>query len=314
MKLKKLLNVCCAVIVLFAVIGCDKAMALSLNVEKGDKYNTHMLTDQETILTINNKAMKTNQIMDMNLAMDVKNVDEDKNVTICYKYDSVKISQESLGKKMIYDSNQPDENNPLSPIYGSMVGKDFTVKMDNKGRVLDIRGLDTILNSMVDNIPGTQEQKKALKASLAQSFGDDAIKSMIEQSMNYYPPQNVKIGDVWETKYDLKIMFPMTIANKWKLLSEKDGLLNVDVQSSIEANTKNGAMDFMGVKAKVKMNGDCTGTLAINKDTGLIQNGEFAQNINGEIELLSNESVPKTLKVPMQMKSKITYETTKQSS
>lgn len=312
MKLKKLVAAFCTVVMLFVVSGCNQALDLGLKVQKGDKYNTHMVNNQETLANFNNQEIKTNQIMDMNLSLEVKDIDQDKNVTIYYKYDSMKISSESASQKIEYDSEQDDENNPLSLVYGGIIGKGFTVKLDKKGQVLEIKGIDELLDSMVATIPGDSEQKQAFKKSLAQTFGDDAIKAMLEQSMNYYPKQSVKTGDTWENKMDINVLFPITITNKWKLLGEKDGLLNIDVQATIKADSKNESVDFMGVKANVNLAGDCKGTINVNKANGITGNGKLVQNMSGEMELLASKSVPESFKMPMKITSNITFETTKQ--
>lgn len=311
MKFKKMMSALSIMAILFVFAGCSSAINLGLNVKKGDKYNVHEVVDQKMTMTANSQEVNTNQVMDMNFAMDVQDVDKDKNVTIAYKYDSIKISTESAGQKMEYDSKKQDSTNPLSSIYGAIVGKGFTVKVSNKGQVLEVKGVDELLNSIVSKIPGNDEQKKTFKSTLAQSFGDDAVKSMINQSMNYYPQNAVKNNDTWESKYSIKAIFPMEINNKLKLLGEKDGLLNVDVQSTINSDTKDKPADFMGFQANMKLKGDSKGTVNINKETGLMEKGNLTETMTGEMELLANKTIPQNIKVPMKMEAKITYETTK---
>ncbi|WMJ80721.1 DUF6263 family protein [Clostridium sp. MB40-C1] len=307
MKLKKLVAASCIATMVFALSGCNKALDLSLNLKKGDKYNIHVVNDQKTSVTAENQEVKSSQVTDMNFSIDVKDVDKDKNTTVDYKYDSIKMSAESNGQKMEYDSKKNDTNNPLGAIYGGIVGKGFTVKLDKKGQVLDVKGINELLDSLVEKIPASAQEKKTVKEALKENFGDEAIKSMVKQTMSYYPQKSIKTGDTWENKYDIKAVFPMSVSNKWKLLGEKDGALNVDVQSTIAADTKNKPIDFMGLKANMKLNGDCKGTIDISKDNGLIQKGTITQNMNGNMEIL----VPKNVKMPMKITSKITYETTK---
>ncbi|WP_411679904.1 DUF6263 family protein [Clostridium thailandense] len=204
-----------------------------------------------------------------------------------YIYDSIKISADSAGQKMEYDSKNPGSNNPLASIYGAIVGKGFTVKVSNKGQVLEVKGVDELLNSVVSKLPGSEEQKKTFKATLSESFGDDAIKSMVNQSINYYPQGQVKNNDIWENKYSIKTIFPMEVSNKLKLLGEKDGLLNVDVQSTITSDTRDKPANFMGFQANVKLNGDCKGTVNINKETGLMEKGNLTENMTGDITTFS---------------------------
>lgn len=311
MKLKKVIASFSIMAILFAFIGCSNAVDLSINLKKGDKYNLHELIEQKGNINVQGQNIDLNQVMDMNFAMEVKDVDKDKNVTMDYKYDSIKVSAESNGSKNEYDSKKPDSANPMSALYGSVIGKGFTVKLSNKGQVLEVKGTNELLNSIVDKISASAEEKNQIKNSLAQSFGDEAIKSMINQSMNYYPKNQVKNNDTWESKYDIKTIMPMSISNKLKLLGEKDGLLNVDVQSTVDVDTKNKPIDFMSIKTNMKLNGDCKGTVNINKETGLVAKANLTENMNGTMEMLSTNASVQNMKMPMKMTAKITYETTK---
>lgn len=314
MNWKKFMVTICAVMMLFAGIGGNKAFAVNLNVEKGEKYNTHVSNDQETIVTVNNQEMITNQKTDMNCSINILDVDKDKNVTISYTYDSMKIAVDTPSKKITYDSKQDDNNNPLSAIYSGILGKSFTIKLDNEGKVLEVKGLDDIITSTIDNTSCTEQQKQALKNSLKQSFSDEGLKAMFKQAMNNYPPENIKVGDVWESKNELTVMFPMVIASKYKFLSEKAGLLNINMQSIISADTQNNAVDIMGIKANVALNGEINANITINKKNSILQNGTLTQNISGEMEFATGKETPQTIKLPIKITSKIICETTKNTN
>lgn len=312
MNYKKFMVTICVAIVLVAAIGCDKVSASIFTVEKGDKYNVHMANFQETVMIFNNQELKTKQVMDMNLSMKIINVDKEKNVTIYYTYESIKNSVDSAGKQMSYDSTQDANNTILSSIYSGLIGKGFTVKLDDSGKVLEIQGLTDILGSIVDAVPGTEEQKQALKNALHQSFSNEALKSMIEQNMKYYPPENVKVGDSWEHQEQLTVMFPMEIHHKWTILNEKNGFLNMDVQSTITVDTQHNPVNIMGIQANMILNGEIVGNVNINKKNKLIQNGTFTQNMSGEMEFAAGKDGLQVIKLPMTITSTINCETTKQ--
>ena len=311
MNLKKIVMILCASMMLVGVIGCGKAFAFNLTVQKGEEYNSHMSTVQETVMIFNDQEMKTKQNMDMNISMNILDVDKEQNITISYTYDSMKMVVDSAGKKMAYDSTQDHSNNPLSSIYSGILGKQFTVKLDKQGKVLEVKGLDDIIISTIDNAPGTAEQKQALKDNLKQSFSDETIKMMIQQNMNNYPPQNIKVGESWENTANMNVLFPMSVTNKCKLLGEKDGLLMIEMQSAIHADTQNNAVDIMGVKANVLLDGEITGNINVNKKNPLLQYGRVTQNISGEMELETGKETPQIITLPMKITSTATFETIK---
>ena len=311
LNLKRNMMIVCVTIMLFACLGCGKVFAASLLVEKGERYNNHTSNVQETVMVFNNQEMKTKQTMDMDISMNIVDVDKDKNITISYTYDSMKIFIESAGKVVAYDSTQDNSSNPLHGIYSGILGKSFITKLDSKGKVIEVKGLNEIITSVINNAPGTEQQKQGLRDSLKQSFSDDAIKLMMQQNMNNYPPQHSKVGDSWENEMNLNVVFPMVITNKYKLLGEKDDLLQIDMQSAISADTQHHPVDIMGISANVRLQGEINGITNINKKNALLQYGTITQNISGEMELETGKEVPRTIKLPMTITATIISETTK---
>lgn len=306
MKSKKIVATLSVTIVLLFLVGCNIMNGWSINVKKGDKYNLHEVVDQKVATTLHGLNVNTEQVMDMNLTMEVQDVDKDKNVTLSYKYDSIKVSTEDIVSKKEYDSKNPDSNNPLADTYGAVVGKGFTVKVSKKGQVLETKGADELLNSIFSKLSG-DNQTDAVKNTLKQNFGEDAIKSMVSQSINYQPSNRVKVNDTWENKYNIMALYPMEASNKFKLLSEKDGLLTVDVQSTV-ADTKGKQVQFMATQADMELKGDCKGMININKKTGLMAKGDFIENMSGDMDVTLDG---KNVKIPTEISTKTTYETTK---
>lgn len=308
LKFKKVISTLSIATMLLAFSGCTKDLDLSINIKTGDKYVIHEVTNQDMTMTLGTQQMATNQTVDMNLLMDVKDVDKDKNVTIEYKYDSMKMSASSNGQTMTYDSTKADDSNPLNEVYKGIIGKSFTVKMSNKGKLLEIKGVTDLINSMLDKVNVPDAQKETLKSSLTRSFGDDAIKSMVQQSMDIYPDKAVKKNDTWNKKYDIKTVFPITVDNTFKLLSNDSSEVSLNQQSNITADTKGTPIDIMGVKSNINLTGTATGTVKINKSNGLLQSGEVTENMNGEMQMLKSSLIPQDIKVPMKMTAKITYD------
>lgn len=311
MNLRKFVMILCASMMLFAALGCGKVFAFPLSVEKGERYNSHIVNDQETIIVVNGQEMITKQKTAMDYLITILDVDKDKNVTISYNYDAIKILVDSAGKTVMYDSNQKDNNNPLSSIYSGILGKSFTIKIDNKGKVIGVKGLDDIINGIIDNSLVTAEQKQALTETLRKSFSDENIKMMIQQNLNNCPPENSKVGDSWENNADVNMVFPMSITNKFTLLQDKDDLLDIEVQSTIAVDTQKDPLEIMGLHANVQLNGEINGNISINKKNSLLQVGTITQKISGEMELEAGKDTPRTIKLPMTITSVITCETTK---
>lgn len=311
MKFKKLIATLYVGIMMFSVSGFDNAVDLRINVKKGDKYNVHIVQEQESLITVNNQENKTNDVAEMNFTMDVKEDDNDKNSTIEYKYDSIQISREAYGNKIEYNSKNKTENNFLNSMYEGFIGKGFTVKLDSRGQVLDIKGIDELLTSVADNSANGDEQRKFIKEDLKKMFGEESIKSMIKKSTSYYPDKNIQNGDKWKNKYNIKTTFPIDVENTFKLLGEEDGVLMVGVESSLVSDTQNNPIDIMGVKTNISLNGNGKGSIEIDKASGIPKKATIKQIIEGYVESISNESTGEKIKIPMKISEKLTYEVIK---
>jgi hypothetical protein len=311
-KLKKIGAAICVVATICTISGCDQTKSINMNVKEGDKYIVYVSTNANTSMKVAGQAVNSKQEMDMSYDVDITDVDKNSNITMDYKYDSIKTDTEAMGQTLSYDSkNTNDSSSEQGKIYGGLIGKSFSVKVSNKGKILEIKGVDDILSSVVDKITTDDSQKQKIKDTLSKSFGDDAIKSALQQSMNYYPDKKVNIGDTWENKYNLNIMCPMSIDSKYKLLNADNNQYAVGVNSNLSADTKGQSVDIMGVKAKLKLNGNMTGNINVNKDNGFLSNGTETETVKGTMDMLPNNLIPTEISLPMTVTETITYKTVK---
>ncbi|MDD3223223.1 MAG: DUF6263 family protein [Clostridium sp.] len=298
---------------IFAVSGCDQTKGISINVNKGDKYVSDISTNADTSMKLGQQTIDSKQKMDMNYVISITDVDKDNNITMNYKYNSIKVDTEANGQTSSYNSKDTsDSSSEAGQIYGGFIGKSFSVKVNNKGKILEVKGIDSILNSVVDKINTSDGQKDKIKSTLEESFGDNAIKSALQQSMNYYPSKKVNVGDTWDNKYNLNMMFPMSISSKYKLASADNDKYTINVKSNLVADTKDKASDIMGVQAKVKLNGDMTGNINIDKDNGFLNNGTLKETVKGNMDMLPSDEIPTEMNVPITITENVTYKTTKQ--
>lgn len=314
LKLKKLGAAMCIASAVFTFSGCGQTdKGISINVNKGDKYVSDISVNANTSMKLGEKAIDSEQKMDMSYDINITDVDKNNNITMQYKYKSIKLTTDSNGQASSYNSkNASDNNSEAGEIYSGFIGKSFSVKVNKTGKILEVNGVGSILNSVVDKINTSEGQKQTIKNTLAQSFGDNAIKSTLQQSMNYYPNKSVNVGDTWENKYNLNMMFPIAINSKYKLVSADNDKYTLNVKSSLVADSKGKASNIMGVQAKVKLNGTMNGNVNIDKDNGFISNGTLKETVKGNMDMLPSSEVPTEISLPMTITENVTYKTTKQ--
>ena len=297
MKVRFRMTLFCVLILTFLFCGATQAMELNMNVHTGEKYSLHEFEQHNFVYTINNREIEKKNFLDINLYMEILGVDKDKNATIQYRFDTIKIMEKISRKTIDYDSTQDSLSSLFGDIFNGFIGKSFTAKVDKKGHVLDVQGVDDILNSLLDSLPGYEQNKEETKKIIVKILSDDILKRKLK--MEYYPDKNINIGDTWESK-DVEVMKPAVVIKKRTLISEQDGILHIEISNTLDRIPS----DFKILKLNV------SGKVDINKNNGLVQSGYEDGNIEGEIET-TNPQGEKVI-VPLRISGRSTCEITKQ--
>lgn len=318
LKLKKVLSALLILGMVFSLSACNSNLALFINAKTGDNYKYHILMNQTTNTETLGQKTTSKQEMITDYTISVADVDSEGNLTLNYKYDAVKMDIEANGTKQTIDSNSTDSDDAASRIYKSLIGKVFTTKMTKYGEVKEISGIDEMINSMVESINlGDGEEMEAIieqtKTSLKESFGDETLKSSIQQSTNIFPKGDVKIGDSWDINSSIKTVVQMDIKTTYTLDKVEKGIAHISLKSEYKTdNTKES--DLMGMKMTTDISGTMTGTIRVNINNGLLSEGEITTNMSGKMSIIVpafDGSDEQTIDAPMDSISTLTYTTTK---
>lgn len=241
----------------------DGAVTLKLNFAPGSKFTYTAESAQQ----IEAAGQKSSQSVTMVSTYAVQaGTGTSKNLTV--SYDRIAMKMETMGQQLAYDSSDPSTaSSPLATM-GKLVGKSFEVALTDEGKVTSIKGVDALLNSMVDP---TNPNATAMRAQLSKSMNDSTLRSATEQSFNIYPGHAVKPGDTWSKTIKLA-MGPLSIqsASVYKLNSVSDGVAHIGVTSKLAGQ---GAMD---------MDGTQTGTMDVEIATGLLTTSKIVQTLTSK--------------------------------
>jgi len=115
-----------------------------------------------------------------------------------------------------YDSDKDKElpENPQVRMMAKMVGKTFTIKMTPKGKILESKGVDALLDDMLKEFG---DDAGPMREMLKQMLSDDTMKSSMQQMAPMLPQAPVAKGDKWKDEFTLK--FPMIGGMKFVVAS-----------------------------------------------------------------------------------------------
>ncbi len=118
-----------------------------------------------------------------------------------------------MGMEINIDTDKPSE--PLrgrnksksigndERMFAGIKGKEFTMKVDEEGKVLEVSGFEQIVNGMVDSLEVAEDIRMQMRASLKDQFNEQNIKDQFAQVFTIFPNKEVKVGDSWEKSWQM---------------------------------------------------------------------------------------------------------------
>jgi hypothetical protein len=282
--MKKQILLSIATVLFFAGLSSASAQInLSLNVDKGEKYEYWVEMSMTTTTTANGQKIPIETTMTTTYDMNV--LDKTKEVIyIKYTYKDYAMNISTPMMKMSYDSKQTTEatsetEKMLANIFREVINKSFDVKFTPEGKVTSVTGVDEFIRSIEQN--NDNAMAKQMSTTLKLQFSNEVMKQRIEQSFNIYSGKPVNVGDTWNIEQSLNVSGAQTgIDTRYTLKSVSNNLAKVDVSSDISVNIL-----FAGTEgAGGTFTGTIAGTIDVNVDTGLPVTSDIIQEIKGNIE------------------------------
>ncbi|MFC1544719.1 DUF6263 family protein [Gemmatimonadota bacterium] len=295
------------------VFGCDSASKttdLKLGLKEGKTYRTRMVVDQDVKQTMMGQSMDMKQKMTQDLAFEVRDVDEKGNLTVRVTFERIAADIEAGPRKMTYDSAQPaDDTNPLAKSYGVMAGQGYTLVVSDRGQLVAISGMDSLINRMIDKMEIDDESmKERMKAQFESAYGEQSARDMCGQMFGMIPPGPVEVGDQWSCSSSGKMMFPITWDQTWVLKEIRGDVMVLDGQSATSIHSGDEPTEMGPVKMLMDMDGTQSGTLELDRDTGLVIGGTMHSSMKGEQRFVDGPPQIKGQTVPVEMEQTITWQ------
>ena len=295
--------------ILFAGCPASKsstdAVQLKLNLEKGKTYTYGTKTHLDMNMEMMGQKMTTGLDMDFRYLIGLDKEDSAGNKVLKSTMGDVKFKAEVMGMSMGYDSKEKVDTahqDPMSAnfrrMFGGMIGKSFTVTVSPAGVIKEVGGVDELIASMTQSMPGSDEDKAKMKQQLGQSFNQQLIKQTFGQIFNVYPDKPVKVGDTWnkEVEFAMKGM-----NNKQEITYTVKNITSESVVLTMKGEIKSSGshqQDSTTQIPSMTMLGSETGTMTLDRNTGMASSGDIDMSLKGEVEMQGK-------KMPMEMKGKI---------
>ncbi len=295
MKSKLLfLPVILMVLIAFSVDAKSKVL-LRLNLQKGSVYEMTMSSSSNIDQNMMGQNMKIIQKMDMVYNYRILDVLPNKNWTVDYTVRKIKMDVSMNGQKMVFDSENPDENNQMYEPLKSLKDLKLTFELSSSGKVENVKGLDEYAKKLSGN--RMMSQAMEMFAS-SENFAD-----FISQAFNYFPETEVKTGDKWTSVIKLPGLMNMETTMNYEVaaIEKNDVVLNVTSDVNVDSPVEQG-----GFKMNVKMTGTQTGTMNIDTEDGWFRSTDLVQKFDVKMKMKNPQS-GEDMEIPMKIDAVTKY-------
>ncbi len=280
---------------------------LSMNLEEGKTYK--QLTHSQSTINqdVYGQKMKIVITIDGSVSF-LANTVTKTGFDMTAQYNWMKISMEMPQGSMELNSENHAEDDFLSQLLAEMKLIPFQMKMDRKGKILEMENVDAKWEAVMHKIPLAQAEQ--VKSQMMDAFGEDARTSSIEMVTAVFPEKAVKKGAQWSSSTTRDAGMSFTLSNTYTYEGNEDGLAIISVRSSIETTDKEAWLENNGMTMRYELSGTMTGQILVDMKSGWTREATIEQNLEGKTYIQDNEQIPGGMEIPMTIKNltKITDE------
>ncbi|RZK01307.1 MAG: hypothetical protein EOO46_20635 [Flavobacterium sp.] len=172
-----------------------------------------------------------------------------------------------------------DIQNPtgiMSNMFYAMKGKSFDMKINDRGEVKSVAGMNELMNAMMNSLPGDERAKQAMAQVFQSQFNEESVKKMFAQSFNIFPEKPVKEGDTWTKTVSMGGMMAGETTTLYKVKDIDGNNAELELSSDLKINGTTGKQ---------------TGTMKLNVATGMVTNAVLDQKITSPMAMVSKTTI-----------------------
>ena len=286
-KIAAILLILISFITILSVESCQTTKSVSgtkmlkFNFEKGKGY------DYEMIINMDQEIMGQKMQMDMSnyYSMDVTE-DDGKIKTINSKFDRFKMKMNGGAMNLEVDTDNPlpesgemtegkkDPFKMINKMFGAIKGQQFTMKVDQEGKILSVEGFENIGKLLADSLDLKVKDRGDMMKQFNEQFNAKSTKSQFERFFYIFPNKDVKVGDSWQKNSEISGPAGGKYTSTYKVTEIESDMVTLEETTKIESEDE-----------KINLKGDIKGTLVIDSKSGLVvsadQDMKMATDVGG---------------------------------
>jgi hypothetical protein len=297
------------ILVMFTIVlisGQAQKTTLTLNLEKGKEYRQVTYSKATIIQDFNGQKMSIVMIIEGEMSYTVVTVNPS-DYDLEVKYERLSMKMELPQGKMEFSSDKNDKQDIFSTMLSKMTGNSFNVKMAKNGKVIEVKNIESRIESLFEDFTDIPENQLAqLKAQMTKAYGAEAFKGNIEMVTAIFPGEPVNKGDKWTIKTNLESGMAALMTTEYEFTDLGSDYAIIKGNSVIETEDKDAYIESNGMPMKYDMSGSMSSEIKVDKETGWIIEATIQQEITGDAYIKENPQIPEGMKIPMTMINEMT--------
>lgn len=290
MKTRLITLIITVIFFLANTVGAAPKVQLRLNLQKGTTYEMKMNSINQIDQEMMGQKMKIDQKVEMVFAYTVLDVLPDKNFLVEYSFMSMKMDMNMNGQQMNMDSESAD-GNPMNAAIKDLLSLKLKLTLSPKGQIENVEGL----NEYAQKLSGNQQLAQAMKM-----FTDEnSFKSFFAQTFNYFPENEVAVGDQWKSAIKTPELMNAEIILIFEVAAIENNQIYLNFKSVVDMETP---VEQMGMKMNVKMAGNQSGKMTVNTTDGWLSSADQIQKFDMKIKMKNPQS-GEDMEIPMVINS-----------
>lgn len=272
------------IVILIAISACknsdkepENVLKFSLKEDSTYHYTIQTEMDQE----MEGQTSKFSILSDYSITL----LNEENAVQqIRTKFDRFLLNVNAGGMNMEIDTDQPlpptshggassDPAELMTRLFTAIKDREFIMKVDGKGNVQSVSGMEKVVKQMVDSLVLDEDQKMQMKISLNDQFSDMAMKEQLSPVFAVFPNRTMKVGDTWESHYSHTGRLAANYINVFTVKAVNGSMVTLAMDGTIKPP-----------KDEEGLQGTQSGTIVIDASNSLIISGDYTQKMKMIVE------------------------------
>ncbi|HEX4849671.1 MAG TPA: DUF6263 family protein [Puia sp.] len=288
-------------------ISFGQKQRLELNLTVGNTYYHNMTSTSNIKEDLSGQSLTITMTISGIIAYKVKEK-KDSVYKMDVSYQELELKTKLPNGEAAFSSERNDLNDITSTMLSSIKGQEFYVEMTRRGKIIRVKGLDSILEKMLKPFAQlTDDQKQQMKGQLGQAFGEKAFKGSFEMITAIYPAMPVEVGNSWTVQTKLESTMSATLSTTYTLKEKSSNYILITGKGTIKTADKSANVQINGMPAKYDLQGTMISSLKLDNVTGWIMESKANQNFSGNAIIKDNPKLPGGLTIPMSIESEIIY-------